>query len=863
MSLISILVHVSFLLCIGMTVVVVKKSRRSQVRSAFLITISTMTVWCVGTMLELDFRLVTGVTNMLFINICYIGICLTPVAILYLGKSILNSDWHIKLGHTAFLIIPLISVIVVFTDPMHHVFFTNFSLDSTEAVYGWYFYFHSVYSYGCIIAGIVYMLTASFRNSGIFSGQSMLVVFGVLFTLVPNVLFSLGIMNLTFSINMAVFTVTILCFLIAFLKYRFIATLPITTREVVDLISDGYLVVDEHMCILAYNKALKSLFPESAVITLGTDLKTFIEEYFTETPYDLFVELAARAAAQGGTVSQEAHLSGDTYVSIEITPVIQRNVQIGSIILLKDITQSKLFIEATQAASQAKSEFLANMSHEIRTPINAIIGMVTLGKTTADPVRKDYCLTRISDASAHLLGVINDVLDMSKIESGKFELSPVEYNFENMIQRVANIVNFRMEGKNQKFMVRIGSNIPEMMIGDDQRLAQVITNLLGNSVKFTPEHGTITLNTYFLKEENGACTVQIEVIDTGIGISEEQQNRLFQSFVQAEADTARSFGGTGLGLSISKNIVEMMNGKIWVESEPGKGSKFAFTYKAERGNAKKQSVEHADWCDVKVLVMDNDPEVLEYFTEILSSFGMACDTAKSREDALALISANGAYDINFVSWQVPRSPADIELVRELKAAAATDTMSWVVVSSSADWSLIEQDAERLGVDEFLPRPIFPSVISDIIRGFTGDNLSREDTAELDINEIFDGYRILMAEDIEINREIVLALLEPTLLEIDCAENGLEAVRIFSEAPEKYDLILMDIQMPKMDGYAATREIRALDVQKAKTVPIIAMTANVFREDIERCAAAGMDGHLGKPLDFDEVVAKLREYLLAK
>jgi len=733
---INLFVHVSALLCIGMIVVVARKYQHSQMRTAFLITLCFMSVWCAGTLLEMDYRIITGATNMLFINICYIGICFVPVAILYLGKVIFHPDWQPRLKHAALLIIPLTSVIIVFTDPLHHLFFKHFSLYSADAVYGAYYYFHSIYSYGCILAGIVFMFVASFRNSGLFSLQSLLVVSGVLITLIPNMLYSLGLVNLPFNISMAVFTVTILCFLIAFLKYRFITALPITLREVVDLISDGYLVVDKQLYILAYNKALIRLLPEQVNIVLGENLRTFSEQYFMDTPYEFFLELNTRAAVHKGTVSEEAHLFGDTYVSVEVTPVIQRNVQIGSIILFKDITQSKMLIEATRDASRAKSDFLANMSHEIRTPMNAIIGMVTIGKSTTDPNRKDYCLAKISDASTHLLGVINDVLDMSKIEAGKFELSQVEYIFEKMIQRVVNIINFRVESKQQKFMVRIDSNIPEILIGDDQRLAQVIANLLGNAVKFTPESGSITLNAQFLEEVNGLCTIQIKVIDTGIGISPEQQSHLFQSFAQANINTAREFGGTGLGLSISKNIVEMMGGEIWVESELGKGSTFSFTYKAERGGIK-----------------------------------------------------------------------------------------------SAGLDLNEADV----------------VQSDIS----------------DINGIFAGHRVLLVEDIEINREIVLALLEPTLIQIDCAENGAEAIRIFNETPEKYELILMDIQMPEMNGYEASRAIRALDIPEAKTVPIIAMTANVFREDIEKCLAAGMNGHLGKPINCNEVLDKLSACLPIK
>jgi len=398
-------------------------------------------------------------------------------------------------------------------------------------------------------------------------------------------------------------------------------------------------------------------------------------------------------------------------------------------VLIKlDAARSKSNIE-----SMHKSAFLANMSHEIRTPMNAIIGMVTIGKTAPDIESKDYCFTKIGDASSHLLGVINDILDMSKIEANKFDLSPVEFNFEKMLQRVVNVINFRIEEKKQKFFLHIDKEIPKVLIGDDQRIAQVLTNLIGNAIKFTPEKGSITLNTRFIKEEEGICTLQIGVSDTGIGISPEQQARLFQSFEQAESSTTRKYGGTGLGLAICKSIVEMMGGEIWINSEIGKGSTFSFTIQIKRGDEK------------------------------------------------------------------------------------------------ADESTDEQ----------------------------------ENKTQADITGVFAGHHILLVEDVDINREIVQTLLEPTQLDIDCAENGAEAVRMFKATPYKYDLIFMDIQMPEMDGYEATRRIRAFEKEQntdAKEVIIIAMTANVFNDDIQRCAEAGMNSHVGKPIDINEVMKKLNTYL---
>jgi PAS domain S-box-containing protein len=387
--------------------------------------------------------------------------------------------------------------------------------------------------------------------------------------------------------------------------------------------------------------------------------------------------------------------------------------------------------DAAERASQAKSEFLSHMSHEIRTPINAITGMSNIGKNAGDDMeRMAYCFARIEEASSHLLGVINDILDMSKIEYGKLELAPRDFSFKKMLEKVVNISSFRAEEKSQHIHVSLDEALPPVLIGDEQRLAQVISNLLSNAVKFTPEGGTLGVRAVLLSEKDGLCEIRVSVSDSGIGISPEQQLILFQPFQQAERTTSRKFGGTGLGLAICKSIVELMDGRIWIESELGEGASVVFIVMLQRG----------------------------------------------KEDALA---------------------------------------------DEANGEATEEPIER-----------------------------------------FAAYHVLLAEDVEINREIVVTLLEPLFASIDCAENGEQAVEMFTANPDKYDLVFMDVQMPKMDGLEATKRIRALDGGRAKTVPIIAMTANVFKDDVEKCLAAGMNDHVGKPLDFDEIINKITKNLKA-
>jgi len=539
--------------------------------------------------------------------------------------------------------------------------------------------------------------------------------------------------------------------------------------------------------------------------------------------------------------------------------------------VIRDIT---VFIEherkleearkAAEAASIAKGEFLSRMSHEIRTPMNAIIGMINIGMAAEDVYRKNYCFSKADTAAKHLLDLINDILDMSKIEADKLELSYSEFDFEKTLKDIISITNVRAVKKNLHFIVNLESDVPTYIFSDELRLSQVITNLLTNAIKFTPEGGTIILDITMTNEVDDDIVIKTSVSDSGIGISEEQQKRLFKSFNQADASISQKYGGTGLGLAICKRIVELLGGKIWIESELGVGSKFTFTFNAKKVDKASQSksLSNINLRNLRILAVDECAATREYFTHTMEVLNIQCDVSSSGHEAIEMIdrAKENPYNIFFVDWKMSDMSC-IELTKHIKEICGTEAQ--VIMTSTQDCLDFEKEALAAGVNLFVSKPLFSSTLVDAINICMGGNQNHSDENANDFashNDAFSAHTILIAEDIEINREIMSAVLEDTGVNIDYAENGKLAVSMFCENPNKYSLIMMDINMPEMNGYDATRQIRALDLAEARDIPIIAMTANVFKDDIDKCIESGMNDHTGKPISANELFDKLSKYL---
>ena len=516
-----------------------------------------------------------------------------------------------------------------------------------------------------------------------------------------------------------------------------------------------------------------------------------------------------------------------------------------------------------EKANKAKSEFLSNMSHDIRTPMNAIVGMTAIATANLNDMQQvQNCLRKISLSGRHLLGLINDVLDMSKIESGKLTLSMDQVSLREVMDAIVGIVQPQVRSKRQQFDVFIHDITTENVCCDSVRLNQVLLNILGNAVKFTPEEGQIHVAMYEEPSEKGDDFIRIHfhIADTGIGMTPEFKARIFESFVREDSARVRKTEGSGLGMAITKYIVDAMGGIIEVDSELGKGSEFRIILDLEKAEVAEADMVLPPW---RMLVVDDDKQLCESTVASLQSIGVQADWTLDAESAIKLVAERRErrddYQIILLDWKLPGMDG-ITAAREIRRLYG-DAFP-ILLISAYDWSEIEAEAKAAGITGFISKPLFKSTLFYGLKPYIMPEVEvEEEERDLEIRRQMAGRRILLAEDNELNWEIAEELLTAEGLELDWAENGQICVDKFTAAqPGYYDAILMDLRMPVMTGYEATYAIRAMVHPDAKTIPIIAMTADAFAEDVKKCLDAGMNAHVAKPIDVREVCRQLAKFM---
>ncbi|MDO4517439.1 MAG: response regulator [Bacillota bacterium] len=539
------------------------------------------------------------------------------------------------------------------------------------------------------------------------------------------------------------------------------------------------------------------------------------------------------------------------------------------ILVMSDRTKDKKInqaledaVNAAQSANRAKSTFLSNMSHDIRTPMNAIIGFTTLASANIgnDDKIRDY-LSKILSSGNHLLSLINDVLDMSRIESGKIHLEETEVNLSDVLHDLRTIVSGQIHAKQLELYMDVMDVTDEDVYCDRTRLNQVLLNLLSNAVKFTPPGGTVSVRIVQLPNApEGKGLYEIRVKDTGIGMSQEFAARIFEPFERERTSTVSKIQGTGLGMAISKNIVDMMGGRIEVLSEQGKGTEFVVRVALRLQTECRREVKIKELEGLKALVVDDDFNTCDSVTKMLIQVGMRSEWTLSGKEAVLRarqsIELGDAFHAYIIDWRLPDMNG-IEVTRQIRALG-DDTP--IIILTAYDWSDIEVEARAAGVTAFCAKPMFMSDLRETLLTALGQQPARSSGVfpAPQMERLFQGKHLLLAEDNELNREIALEILGEYGFQIDTAENGAEAVKkLVTSQPGDYDLVLMDIQMPVMDGYEATRAIRALEVPELSGIPILAMTANAFDEDRKAAMDAGMNGFLSKPIQIEELIQTLQ------
>ena len=842
--------------------------------AAFSILMLAVAVWTLGYALELAGGDIP--TKIFWLGIEYLGIVIVPVALLALALQYTGrTKWLTPRILVLLSIEPLITLVLVWTNDIHHLIHAKVGLEISSAftvlviTRGTWYWINVVYSFLLLLLGtalIVSFIPTLRRSASVYRGQVSALCIAVLVPWVSNAVTDFGLSPLpNLDLTPLAFTVTGIAMAWSLFRFRLLDLTPVARHAVVESMSDAVIVLDK------YNRI--------------TDLNPAAQRILGHTLSELVGQPAAQIASawpeqverfRGATEAhEEIVLAVDgtaCYFDLRLSSLYhQRGHLTGRLIVLRDITEHKQAMEAleqgraaAEAANQAKSAFLATMSHEIRTPMNAVIGMTgLLLDTDLTAEQRDYTET-VRASSDALLTIINDILDFSKIEAGKLELDRQAFDLRECLESALDLLAARATEKGLDLAYLLDDQVPAAMYGDVTRLRQILVNLLSNAVKFTQE-GEVVLSVEARRtgEDGGAHTqewnggsvykVHFAVRDTGIGISEEGMNRLFQSFSQVDASTTRRYGGTGLGLAISKRLAELMGGTMWVGSEPGVGSTFHFTILAQAALARShpyQDPNQPHLAGKRILIVDDNATNRSIFTLQTQSWGMLPHACASGREALAQVQAGASFDVAVLDMQMPDMDG-LTLAEQIHRYLDGQMLPLVMLTS-----LGRREVDTRGIEfaAFLNKPIKPSQLYNTLISLCAEQehiqplLRRADTADLQFDAMLGErlpLRILLAEDNTVNQKLALLLLQRMSYRADIAANGLEVLEALQR--QSYDMILMDVQMPEMDGLEATRAIHESWPTEQQRPRIVAMTANAMQDDREECLAAGMDDYLTKPI----------------
>ncbi|WP_394388031.1 PAS domain-containing hybrid sensor histidine kinase/response regulator [Shewanella woodyi] len=642
-------------------------------------------------------------------------------------------------------------------------------------------------------------------------------------------------------------------------------------RQILDAIPNPMYYRNVNSEYIGVNESFTSFFGLFEADIIGSTPKDIFE---AETAQQ-FEDSEAKLLESIGSLDYEARLVNADGIQrdvmvYEATFFSTKGDPNGVVGLLLDVTERKQMEvelrkakEAADEVSKAKGDFLANMSHEIRTPMNAIIGMSHLAlNADLNPKQRGY-VSKIDMAAKSLLGIINDILDFSKMEAGKLVTEDVDFRLDEVLDNLTNIIAVKAEEKGLEFLFDIDPHIPLALVGDPLRIGQVLINLCGNAIKFT-DSGEVVVGVKLLNKSEDGLNLQFNVRDSGIGLSQEQQDKLFKSFSQADASITRKYGGTGLGLTISKRLVEIMGGEIWVTSDEGQGSTFSFTLNCGLQDAKMKNnfMPIENLIGKPVLIVDDNDVAREILVNLLTMMKFSPSAVSNGQEAISAIESESInpYELIFMDWNMPGING-IEAIKKIKALNLIKQPKIILVTAYGREVGMTEDIEHL-LDGIIIKPVNPSILFDSVMGAygieglglkDGSKNSNSNEIELDLT----GKSLLLVEDNETNQEVAMGMMEPFNVDITVANNGQEALDKLEE--QEFQLVLMDMQMPVMDGITATLNIRKNN--KYNDLPIVAMTANAMESDVQNCKQSGMNDHIGKPIDFEILKEKLRQYIL--